>query len=335
MSKPNMPETSQEINSSTGISPKSGVELPISSSAATAKQRDTTFSPTFVMLLSVLFFSIMILCVKMASSYYTHYEIVSFRGLVGAICLLVYLRAVHGYHLSVMKTSYLGMQFWRALIGTLSTVTWFYGVARLPLANSSTISNMSSIWIALFIVASTMLSGKGKPDYRLVGAILLGFFGVVIMLRPDMSNAQLWPSFVVLLSSVFTALAYLQVAALGQVGEPIYRTVFYFCVFGSLLGLAATLAIQGGFSVFSWVGLCWMLPIGVMAILAQLCVTYAFARGNAMVNACIEYLSLVLMASFDWMLGLGLPQPLTLVGILLIVASGLIAALLRNKKTNN
>lgn len=335
MNKPNMPEIPRDVSSRTGINPISGVELPIPSSAAIANQRDTKFSPTFVMLLSVLFFSMMILCVKMASSYYTHYEIVSFRGLVGAMCLLIYLRVAYGYQLSVMKTPYLGMQFWRALIGTLSTVTWFYGVARLPLANSSTISNMSSIWIALFIVASTMLAGKGKPDYRLVGAILLGFLGVLIMLRPDMSNTQLWPSFVVLLSSVFTALAYLQVAALGRVGEPVYRTVFYFCVFGSLLGLAATLVVQGGFSTFSWIGLCWMLPIGVMAILAQLCVTYAFARGNAMVNACIEYLSLVLMALFDWMLGLGLPQPLTLVGIVLIVSSGFMAALLRNRKANN
>lgn len=307
----------------------------VSPSCASTNSTRLRTSPTFIMLLSVLFFSIMILCVKMASSYYTHYEIVSFRGLVGAICLLVYLRAIHGYHFSAMKTPYLGMQFWRALIGTLSTVTWFYGVARLPLANSSTISNMSSIWIALFIVASSIISGKGRPDYRLVGAILLGFFGVVIMLQPDMGSAALWPSFVVLLSSVFTAMAYLQVAALGRVGEPVYRTVFYFCVFGSLLGLIATLVVQGGFSTFSWVGLCWMLPIGVMAILAQLCVTYAFARGNAMVNACIEYLSLVLMAFFDWLLGLGLPQPLTLIGILLIVGSGLIAAFLRNKKTSH
>lgn len=288
-------------------------------------------NPAFVMLASVFLFSLMVLCVKMASSYYTNFEIISFRGIVGVICLLIYQQIVHGHGLSAMKTQHLGMQMWRAFIGTLSMTLWFYGIARMPLANTTTISYMSSIWIALFILTTAMITGKSKPDTKLLGAIMLGFLGIVVMLRPGIEIEQLHTSLIVLLSSVFTALAYLQVAALGKVGEPEHRTVFYFCLFGIIWGLAATWIVQGGFSPFSWKGMLWMIPIGITATIAQLCLTYAYSRGNPLVNASLQYMGLVFVTFFDWIIGYGWPDSITCIGIGLVVLSGLSATLLRSK----
>lgn len=283
------------------------------------------------MLMAVFIFSIMVLCVKMASSYYTSFEIISFRGFVGAACLLLYQQIAHGHGLTAMKTSHFGMQMWRAFIGTMSMVLWFNGIAMLPLAMATTISYMSSIWIALFLVTAAMITGKDRPDIKMLFAILIGFSGIVLILRPSGSTDSnaLWASLLVLLSSVFTALAYLQVAALGRVGEPEYRTVFYFCIFGALFGLIATLFNKNGFSAFSWVGIAWMIPVGITAMVAQLLLTRAYSIGNPMVNASLQYLGLVFVTIFDVILGYGWPDTIAWIGMAMVVLSGLASTLLR------
>lgn len=289
-------------------------------------------SPIFIMLSSVFLFSVMVLCVKMASSYgYSNYEIIAGRGTVGAICLLVYLQIWHGHSLQAMRSQHLGMQMWRSFIGTMSMALWFYGIARMPLANTTTISYMSSIWMALFVVAAAMISGKNRPDAKLLLAIFVGFLGIVVMLRPSADNQQLWVSLVVLISSVFSALAYLQVAALGRVGEPEYRTVFYFCLFGIAFGLLMTFITQGGFSKFSWQGMFWILLVGLTATIAQLCLTRAYTKGSVLVNASLQYMGLVFVTIFDWFLGHGWPDSITWLGMGLVVFSGLAATLLRSR----
>lgn len=289
-------------------------------------------SPAFVMLGSVFLFSVMVLCVKMASSYgYSNYEIIAGRGTVGTICLLVYLQVWHGHSLLAMKTRYFGMHMWRSFIGTLSMAFWFYGIALMPLANATTISYMSSIWMALFIVAAAMLTGKNRPDVKLLLSILVGFLGIVVMLRPSTDTHQLWASLIVLLSSVFTALAYLQVSALGRVGEPEYRTVFYFSLFGIVSGLLLTFTIQGKFSSFSWPGLFWIVMVGLTATIAQLCLTRAYTKGNVLVNSSLQYMGLVFVTLFDWTLGYGWPDALTWLGMGLVVSSGLCATLLKSR----
>ena len=289
-------------------------------------------SPPMMMVTSVFLFSLMVLFVKLASRYYTSFEIISFRGFVGAICLLVYQQLAHGHGLSFMKTSHFGMHMWRSFIGCMSMICWFYGIAHLTLSLSNTISYMSSIWMALFIIASSMMTGQGKPDPKLIFTILIGFTGIVVIMRPSDNDLNMWACFIVLLSSIFTALAYLQVAALGRIGEPTQRTVFYFCMFGAIFGLLCAALNPKGFSPFSWAGIGWMLPIGILAMLAQLFLTTAYTKGNALVNASLQYLGLVFVIVFDWILGEQWPDKLTWLGMILVVLSGLLATILRSKR---
>ena len=74
-----------------------------------------------------------------------------------------------------------------------------------------------------------------------MGTVLLGFVGVVLTLRPTIDQNQLFAGVVGLLSGMGAALAYMQVTALGKVGEPEVRTVFYFSVGTVVVGAVGAL----------------------------------------------------------------------------------------------
>lgn len=291
-------------------------------------------NPSVLMLLSAFLFASMILFVKLASEHYTSFEIISARGLIGALCILVFQQAKLGFKQGIqsLKTDHLPMQAWRAFIGTMSMMCWFYGVSKLSLALSTTLSYMSSVWIAVFIISSDLIKGKARPNPILVFSILLGFGGIVVIRPPTEASIDMFAASIVLMSSIFAALAYLQVAALGRIGEPAYRTVFYFCAFGVVFGFICTLLTQGYLSNFSLIGAFWLLLIGILAMVAQFCLTLAYTGGNALVNASLQYCGLIFVIIFDWLLGLGWPEYFAWVGMLMIVISGLIATFIRAKK---
>src|SRR5690606_24628639 len=117
-------------------------------------------------------------------------------------------------------------------IGVTALSLWFYAIGGLPLATAVTLNYMSSIWMALFLIGGAVMMGRSRVDWRLFATVLIGFAGVALVLRPTVEREQLWHGLVGLLSGMISAMAYLQLAALGRAGEPEYRTVFYFSVMG-------------------------------------------------------------------------------------------------------
>ena len=180
------------------------------------------------MLLASLFFASMGVCIKFASAHFNSFEIVAYRGVVGMVFLLVFTRT-RGVSL---RTSVPMMHFWRSVVGTIALTSWFVAIAALPLATAVTLNYMSSVWIAAFLLGGALLmQGRHAPILRqgpLFLTVLAGFAGVAMMLRPTLNEDQMVGALVGLLSGVFSAFAYLQVAALARAGEPESRTVFYF-----------------------------------------------------------------------------------------------------------
>jgi S-adenosylmethionine uptake transporter len=184
------------------------------------------------MLGASLLFATMGVCVKLASAHYSAGEIVMYRGLVGMIFIVVLVRLRGGS----LRTSVPAMHFWRSGTGVIALVLWFYAIGGLPLATAMTMNYMSSVWMAMFLIGGSVIAGGARVDPRLVAAVLVGFLGVALVLRPTVDQQQLWHGLAGLMSGVLAALAYLQVTALGRVGEPDYRIVFYFSVGGVLAG---------------------------------------------------------------------------------------------------
>lgn len=281
------------------------------------------------MLLAAFLFATMGVCIKFASAHFNSFEIVAYRGLFGVVFLWWVTRS-RGVSL---RTSVPGMHVWRSIVGTLSLTAWFYSIAVLPLATAMTLNYMSSIWIAAFLLGGALLlPGRDIALLRqgpLFATVLAGFAGVAMVLRPTLQPDQFVGALVGLLSGVTSALAYLQVSALSRVGEPETRTVFYFSV-GAVLAGALGMVFNGA-SPWHWPSALWLLPIGLLAVLGQLCMTRAYASGATLVVANLQYSGIVFAGIYSLTIfGDRLPL-IGWLGMGLIIASGITATVLRER----
>jgi S-adenosylmethionine uptake transporter len=280
------------------------------------------------MILASLFFSMMGVCIKFASAHFHTSELVFFRGLIGVLFMATFCR-LQGVPL---RTSIPMMHVWRSVVGVTSLAAWFYAIAHLPLATAMTLNYMSGIWVAVFLVGGTLVMGKLQEATRqgpIVLTVIAGFGGVILLLRPTIEQDQLFAGIVGLLSGLIAALAYIQVAALGRLNEPEARTVFYFSVGTAVVG--AALMLVTGVSPWLWPSVLWLLPIGVLAALGQLCMTKAYSRGSTLVVANLQYSGIVFGALFGLIL-FGDQIPLMgWLGMALIMASGIASTVLRNR----
>ncbi len=276
-----------------------------------------------MMLLASLGFSLMSVAVKLASAEHGAGEIVFYRGLMGAVLIA----AITPFTPHSLRTPVLGMHVWRSASGVGALVLWIASLSALPLATASTLNYMSTVWMALFMLGGAWLTGRGHVDGRLVAAVLAGFVGVALMLRPTLDQQQLWYGLAGLGSGILAALAYLQITVMGRAGEPDQRMVFYFSL-GGMAGGGA-LAWFEGWHALSASSAGWLLAVGVSATLAQMAMTRAYTLGNTLMVGCLQYSGIV----FAFGLGVWLFDdpltPLAMAGMALIIAAGVGATWLR------
>jgi drug/metabolite transporter (DMT)-like permease len=132
-----------------------------------------------------------------------------------------------------------------------------------------------------------------------------------------------------LLSGVIAAAAYLQVTALGRIGEPEYRIVFWFSVGG--VGAGALSLLWTGMHAHTRRGAGLLLAVGVLATLAQLMMTRACSTGRALVNASLQYLGIAWSFAYGVLPFGDRVTAMAIAGMLLIVVAGLSATLLRSR----
>jgi S-adenosylmethionine uptake transporter len=280
------------------------------------------------MILASLFFSMMGVCVKFASAHFHTFELVFFRGLIGVIFMASLCR-MQG---APLRTPIPLMHVWRSVVGVTSLAAWFYAIGYLPLATAMTLNYMSSIWVAVFLVGGTLVMGRLQDASRqgpIVLTVMAGFVGVILLLRPTIEQDQLFAGIIGLLSGLIAALAYIQVAALGRLNEPEARTVFYFSLGTTVVG--AVLMLVTGMSPWVWPSVLWLLPVGVLAALGQLCMTKAYSRGSTLVVANLQYSGIVFGALFGLMLFAEQIPLMGWLGMALIMASGIASTILRNR----
>jgi S-adenosylmethionine uptake transporter len=271
-------------------------------------------------------FASMAVGIKFASHSFGTPEVIFYRGLVSVVFMAVVVRA-RG---ASLRTAVPMMHVTRSTVGVISMGSWFYGIAHLPLATAMTLNYMSGVWIAAFIVGGSLLYGKAEKQGPLLVTVLAGFGGVVLTLRPTIDHDQLFAGVVGLLSGIGSALAYMQVTALGKAGETEERTVFYFSVGTTLVGAVGMLLTPTTpWSEVRWQDAAWVIPIGVLASLGQWSMTRAYSQGSTLVVASMQYSGIVFASIFSLTLFGDHIAPMGWLGIAVIVASGVAATALR------
>lgn len=274
---------------------------------------------SFWMLAASFLFACMGVCVKFAAQRYSAAEVVFYRSVISLFLMFLIVR----WQGVSLITRHWRLQFFRGASGFVSLLLYFYAIALLPLATAVTLNYTSP----LFLVAYLAGFGQVKMQRRMVAALLVGFLGVALLLKPTLGAAQWLGGVIGLGSGVLAGLAYFNVRSLGALGEPVSRTVFYFSLLSSIgamlwMGLFGDLA----FHPVDLEGALLLLGVGGFATFAQLAMTRSYRQGNAILSASLAY-SAVIFASFFgvyfWGEQLGFGAWLA---ILLIVGSGIVAS---------
>jgi drug/metabolite transporter (DMT)-like permease len=264
------------------------------------------------------------MCVKFAAAEYSTGEIVFYRGMVGAAMMIVLSRARGGS----LHTGLPAKHLWRSVSGVSALGLWFYAIGELPLSTAFTLNYMAPIWMVVLLMGGSVLFNHDKVNANLIATVLVGFAGVVCVLQPNLQSDHLLGALMGLLSGLLTAVAYIQVTSLGRAGEPEDRIVFYFSI-GSIGGGAMAASLFSGWHSHTLMGLGWLLAVGLLATLAQLMMTRAYATGRMLVNGSLQYLGI----AWSYLYGVLLfDDPITMIALLgmgMIVLAGIAAARLR------
>jgi drug/metabolite transporter (DMT)-like permease len=261
------------------------------------------------MLFASFAFAAMGAAVKLASGSFSTSELLMYRGLVGTVILLIMVRHQGGTFRSAFPKEHL----WRSAVGVSSLWLWFFAIGRLPLATAVTLNYMAPIWIAAGFFVLGWMRGRHHVEWPLILAVAMSFAGVTLVLRPAVETNQWLGGLSGLLSSVISAMAYMQVRRLGQMGEPEYRVVFYFSLTTMVAGFIGTLASGDTagvhFHPVDWHNAALLLAIGLPALLAQMAMTRAYRVGKVLVVANLQYTGIVFSSlwglllwgdRFDW-----------------------------------
>ncbi len=266
-----------------------------------------------LMIASTLLFAFMAVLIKRVSAALPNEMVVFFRSSVGLLVLLPWL--VRG-GLSAIATRNPGGHLVRSLAGLAAMYCYFYAIGHIPLAEATLLNYSTPLFIPL--VALAWLGER--PPARLWPAVLLGFAGIALILKPGMglfSSA----AFVGLAAGLLTAVAMTGVRGLTRT-EPPLRIVFYFSLIASLVSsVPLTWAWQTP-SAATWV---LLLAIGALASAAQVLMTRAYARAPAAQVGPFTYSAVVFAGIAGWLWWDETLDLLSLAGIVLVSIAGAVA----------
>lgn len=281
---------------------------------------------------AVLCFSVNDMAVKFLSAGYALHQVVLIRAAISMVVLFGVLLPLTG-GLAALRTRRLGLHLLRGCCVVFANMTFFLGLATLPLAEGVAIFFVAPLLIA---VSSVLFLGEHVGPRRWA-AIAAGLAGVLVVLRPGtelFQPAALWP--------VAAAFGY---AGLHMLTRYIGRTesaatmAFYiqlcFLLVSGAIGLVAGDGRWAGSGDASLEFLLreWTLPaardwavlaaVGVASAFGGFFISQAYRAAPAAVVAPFEYLAIPLSVLWGIAVFDEFPDPVALLGIALITGSGL------------
>lgn len=278
------------------------------------------------MLVAALSFSLMAGCMKVAADTFSIYEIIFYRSLLGVAIGYGVLRKT-GISLHTTRP---WTYVFRCSVGTFCILLGVWIVWRLPLGTAQTLAYTAALFFALFCIIEAFIK-RQSVSWFLIGAIVCGFGGVLLILRPTVEVELMIPMLIGLLVGFTGALADFTVRKMTEKGEPPPRIVFYFVCSGTLVGGLGAL-MTTGFHALDWMSATVLFFVGLFGTLGQLAMTHAWKHGLPLLNTIFQYAG-VIFAVILGVLAFGDEiDALTLAGIAVVCASGVAAGLANLKK---
>ncbi len=212
-------------------------------------------------------------------------------------------------------------------IGTSCLCLSIYILKGLPIATAQALQYTSPLWFCLFLVLAGMAE-KEKVSRSLLVAVLIGFVGIVTILRPDFSGQDAFFAVMGILTGLTGGGADFMIRDLGRHQEPKERIIFYFTLSGTLVGLLATLATTG-FHSHTFEGIAALSALMICGTLGQFALTQAWTFGHPILNSIFQFSGIPFAILFGYLCFDEYLDGMTILGILIVMLSGIAASVIR------
>lgn len=239
-------------------------------------------------------------------------EIVFFRNAFAFVQLIIYMARVTGF--SVIKTRRPLGHLTRSAVGLAGMCCGFAAVQHLPLTEATAFLFTSP----LFMTALAVPILREKIGVHRWTAVLVGFVGVLIIIRPSPGHMNLLGVALGLGGAIGSAFAQITIREIGRT-EPGAAIVFYFTLAGTVFGLAG---LPFGWTIPDGFTLALLVISGLIGGVAQILLTESLKAAPVGLVAPFDYTQLIWASLFGFLIWDETPHPWTAVGALIVAASG-------------
>jgi drug/metabolite transporter (DMT)-like permease len=260
-------------------------------------------------ILSIVFFSIMVIFIRKASENLHILEVVFFRNLLAFFVMLPLLMSTG---LAAIKMNNTKLYFARGFFVAIGMIAGFTCLTLIPLTQATAISFTQPIFIT---IGATLFLGEIIKARRII-AIIVGFIGMLIIVQPGVESISYGValSFIAAVAYSFNALI---VKKLTQTETPQAIIIWMVII---LIPITFIPAIQ----VWEWPNIetwLYLWGIGIAGTAAHFLWTKSYAMADITSLQPIEFINLPIIAVFGWLIFSEIPGIWTLVGGLIIFMS--------------
>ena len=273
--------------------------------------------------LSIVFFSIMVILIRKASENLHILEVVFFRNLLAFIVMLPILKSTG---LGAIKMNNTKLFLMRGFFGAIGMLAGFTCLTLIPLAQATAISFSKPIFIT---IGATIFLGEIIKARR-IAAIIIGIVGMLIIVQPGVNSF----SFGVMLA-IIAALAHsinaLIVKKLTLTDSPQAIITWMVIILIPITFFPALLVWEWP-SIETWA---YLWAIAITGTIAHFLWTKSCSMAEITSLQPIEFIKLPLMAFMGWLIFYEVPGLWTWVGGLIIFMSTIYISNREAKATNS
>jgi len=286
------------------------------------------------MLLASLSFAIMGGFAKVVSEILPPVEVTFFRNVFGVLLV--------GFAIYKKPLKQVGgrpfLLLFRGTMGFIALLAYFYIIAFIPLGEAVTYNKTSPIFVAIF----AYIFLNEKLSRWAILAIIIGFSGIILIAQPEGGTFDKY-DMLGIFSGIGAALAYTSIRQLREYYDT-RAIVMSFMGVGTiapllLMGITPYIDVPKDFDfIFAEFvmpnGILWLyvLIMGISATISQILMTKAYELTKAGIVGTVSYSNIVFALIIGVALGDPIPDIWTFLGILLVIISGLLVALAKDKR---
>lgn len=285
----------------------------------------------FLIAAGISIFSIQDIIIRWLGSTYPALEIMFFRGFVAMFLIGLMVHLQGGF--STLRTRHPLLNIVRGLLQVSSYTAYYMAMVAMPIAEATAIFFVSPLIVTLF---SALFLGE-SVGIRRWSAVLVGFAGILVIVRPG--AGVLDPVALLPLLAAFTyATSIIITRRIGKTQTGASLAFISMAIFVAVSGLAGTIMGDGSFANDSHPSLsfllrAWSAPegrdvvllgaCGLIAAIGFYCLAQGYRIAPASVVAPFEFVAMPLAVLWGILVWAEYPPSTTLVGIMLIVCSGI------------